>query len=170
MKRYQRWIAAAVALALIAVVVACLSRDRDAAQIRRRFDRLVADVEKRGSESLWEAQRRARAIAAVFVERPRFSAAPVADGERSRAELPGLILQTRASLEALDIRVRSRQLEIAPDRRRAFLRVSADIAARGPGFEERSVRTARIEWERTDDGWRIAAVDSGSPLRQLPLP
>lgn len=170
MKRYQRLIAAAAAIALAAGIAAYLLRDRDAAEIRRRFDQLAADVQKRGPEGLWEAQSRARAIAAVFVERPRFSVAPVADGERPRAELPGLIFQLRASLDSLEIRVRSRELEIAPDRRRAVLRASAEIAARGAGFEERSVRAASIEWERTDDGWRIAAVDSGSPLRQLPLP
>lgn len=170
MRRFQRSVEAAAAIALAAGAAAYLLRDRDAAQIRGQFDELVAQAEKRGPESLWEAQSRARAIAAAFVERPRISAAPVFDGERSRAELPGLFFQLRASLDSLEIRVRSRELEIAPDRRRAALRASAEIAARGPGFEERSVRAGRIEWERTEDGWRIAAVDSGSPLRQLPLP
>ena len=161
--------AGALLLAAAAVFIGRSLGDRDAAQIPRQFDRLVTDTEKRGHEGL-EAGARARAIAAAFVETPRLALAPVADGERSRAELVSLVFQTRSLLDFLKIRVHSRELEFAPDRRRAVLRVTAEVLGYGGGYEERGVRAARIEWERTDEGWRIAAVQAETPLRPLPPP
>jgi len=168
-RRVSGW-AGALLVAAAAVFLVRSLGDRDAAQIRRQFDRLIADTEKRGHEGLLDAGARARAIAAAFVETPRLALPPVADGERPRAELVGLVFQTRALLDSLRIRVHSRELEFAPDRRRAVLRVTAEVLGYGGGYEERGVRAARIEWERTDEGWRIAAVETETPLRPLPLP
>jgi len=169
-KRTIRWTVGAALVIVAAIALRWVLQDRDAARIRRQFDRLVADTEKRGRESLLDASTRARSIAAAFIDTPRLALPPVADGERSRAELVGIVFQTRALLDSLAVRIHSRQLEFSPDRRRAVLHVTAEISGIGGGYIERGLRSARIEWVRTDEGWRIAAAEAETPLRPLPPP
>ena len=145
-------------------------RNRDEARLWRQFHRIVALAEKRGPEGVLDAASRARKLAAAFTAEPRFDLPPFVTGSRDREELAAAFFQERAQLEDLTIRIRDRSLERTPDRRQAIMRIVAEARSESRGFAERGIRTVRITWERTDDGWRIAAVETADALRQLPLP
>lgn len=168
----RRGAAAAVLLAACtaAAVFAWHRYHRDEARLRRAIGELAGLVSKEPGEAPLASAARARAASDFFAPgavlsdafRPRLPA--------GRDALAAAILHARARADRIGVTLHDVQVEVGPGRSNAVMRVTATASVQGGGMREGETREARLDWVRTDAGWRIARLAPGDALRPIDPP
>lgn len=132
----------------------------EAARIKDRLGELVELVEKERAETTIEAAGKSRKLADFFVDGAVVEYLP---GRSFRAEsdaMAGAFLQARGAVESISIWVIRHEVTLGDGEATAESTVKATAGVVERGGETRSeTLTHRLDWRRTEEGWRIDGVE-----------
>lgn len=157
----------------IGVLLITHYRSRDEFLIRRTLYDLLLQCEKKGSSGLLATALRAQDIRNFFTTNAIVRTGPPYPMRLERRDLPALLARAHHYADLLIVRARGDELEVAPGRRTALLRITLEVEATIDGRVEQGIGEYEFTWQKEDGEWRISDVrhldtirhpDAGSSL------
>ncbi len=162
----RRWVYIVVAgLAVLALVAGTAVYFSDAARIRRSLAALAESVSKSGPENPIVGAVRCERIAAAFVAHPEFHLDFFPHAPDNRRELAAVAFHVRNAAERIHVHFSDASVRVAPGGRQAEVRVTARGSIAFDHQKESMLREFRLEWERTDEGWKISRAETVEAIR-----
>ena len=162
----RRWLFIVVAgLAALALPARAAVYVSDAARIRRHLAALAEAVSKSDPENPIVGAARCERIAAAFVERPELHLDFFPHAPDNRRELAALAFHVRNAADRIHVQFHDSSVRAAPGGRQAEMRVTARGTIAFDHRKESMLREFRLEWERTDEGWKISRGETVEAIR-----
>lgn len=153
----RRLLAVLALLVAIPLVWSWWSSDRR--RIGRQIDRLEERVEKSGEETAIVGAARARAVTDLFASDFEVRARQLRFRTRDRQELARFVLRHRSSTDAIDLRIVTESLSLAPEHGRATQVATLEFLTGGPLSSSAERYRVQVNWVIERGSWRIDYID-----------
>ena len=155
----RKWLIAGIVLLLVAAGIFVLWPG-EAARIKKQFDSLAGNIQKKAGENQLAAAANARRVREVFTEMVSLYA-PAYDYDRElpAAEIPALVLSARMAYTELSLDFDDYQIEILPDNL-ALVRVTSRLRGQltsGEAIED--FQELNCQLQKISGSWRFRAVE-----------
>lgn len=156
-------------LAVAAAVVWVAHHRRDESRLRRAFGEIVALCRKDGPEGPLTTAMRAQEVMTRLASNAVLQLGPPYPMTVERDELGALLVRGRAQLDTIAIATRGDEIDIDPDRQRAEMRVTVEVAGTQDGRRESGIGEYRIAWQKQGGTWKLVRVTHLETIQRPPL-
>ncbi len=128
-------------------------------RINKKIQQIQKLVSKAPGESDIVALGKARRLSEMFADSFEFRAEDFDFFTRDRQRLAAGVHQYRSYSQAIDMRVRDKELMVNEEHRRASTYLIADFVTQARDITGREAYRLRLDWVEQEDDWRIDFVE-----------
>jgi hypothetical protein len=136
--------------------------------IRRALDELVGRVALSECEDMVRAGLRSRRIGDSFVDDAQISAKTYGISLRGRQDVVTASLRVRTQLDRFTLEISGIEVSVRDDAQEAEVYCAVRVDVAGMGEEDRRYQEVEMSWSKTEEGWKIARLETVEIVRRPP--
>lgn len=151
-------------LLIIATTAVWLTRDQR--QLNGTLKRLQKLVSKSEEEKTAGGLSRAKEIAGYFTASIDVALGSPWPAFEDRNDLVAAIRHARSMVQAIQVTIRNKTLDINPDRKSATMVFAAEVVVSASGQTDRDIRELCLHWVKPQGKWLISRVELKETIRR----